>query len=107
MDRPLDSLDAVLALVRVHVLLGDYTLALSMLDHIELDKKALLTRARARGPKSTRGGGTAGSSRTRRRRPCPVDRHVCYSVLNVLYSLIQKSKILDQLAAAQKGEDVE
>ena len=31
----------------------------------------------------------------------------CYSVLNVLYSLIQKSKILDQLAAAQKGEDVE
>ncbi|GAA5896276.1 hypothetical protein JCM8208_001832 [Rhodotorula glutinis] len=31
----------------------------------------------------------------------------CYSVLNVLYSLIQKSKIQDQLAAAQKGEDVE
>ncbi|BGP37869.1 hypothetical protein JCM10450v2_001805 [Rhodotorula kratochvilovae] len=31
----------------------------------------------------------------------------CYSVLNVLYSLIQKSKIQDQLAASQKGEDVE
>ncbi len=31
----------------------------------------------------------------------------CYSVLNVLYSLIQKSKIQDQLVAAQKGEDVE
>jgi len=31
----------------------------------------------------------------------------CYSVLNVLYSLIQKSKIQDQLQAAQKGEDVE
>ncbi|GAA5968112.1 hypothetical protein JCM11641_003735 [Rhodosporidiobolus odoratus] len=31
----------------------------------------------------------------------------CYSVLNVLYSLIQKSKIQDQLAAQQKGEDVE
>ncbi|KAI5479603.1 eukaryotic translation initiation factor 3 subunit L [Pseudohyphozyma bogoriensis] len=31
----------------------------------------------------------------------------CYSVLNVLYSLIQKSKIQDQLRAAQKGEDVE
>ncbi|TKA54941.1 hypothetical protein B0A53_02414 [Rhodotorula sp. CCFEE 5036] len=38
---------SVLALVRVHVLLGDYTLALSMLDHIELDKKALLTRVTA------------------------------------------------------------
>lgn len=33
--------------MRVHVLLGDYTLALSMLDHIELDKKALLTRVTA------------------------------------------------------------
>ncbi|GAA5830200.1 hypothetical protein JCM11251_001266 [Rhodosporidiobolus azoricus] len=31
----------------------------------------------------------------------------CYSVLNVLYSLIQKSKIQDQLAAQQNGEDVE
>ncbi|ORY72583.1 RNA polymerase I-associated factor PAF67-domain-containing protein [Leucosporidium creatinivorum] len=31
----------------------------------------------------------------------------CYSVLNVLYSLIQKSKIQDQLAATQKGEDAE
>lgn len=31
----------------------------------------------------------------------------CYSVLNVLYSLIQKSKIQDQLTATQKGEDVE
>lgn len=31
----------------MHVLLGDYTLALSMLDHIELDKKALLTRVTA------------------------------------------------------------
>ncbi|GAA5837505.1 hypothetical protein JCM9279_006773 [Rhodotorula babjevae] len=31
----------------------------------------------------------------------------CYSVLNVLYSLIQKSKIQDQLAAAQRGDDVE
>lgn len=31
----------------------------------------------------------------------------CYSVLNVLYSLIQKSKIQDQVVAAQKGEDVE
>ncbi|GAA5848368.1 hypothetical protein JCM8547_004493 [Rhodosporidiobolus lusitaniae] len=31
----------------------------------------------------------------------------CYSVLNVLYSLIQKSKIQDQLRAAQKGEDAE
>ncbi|GJN88619.1 hypothetical protein Rhopal_001585-T1 [Rhodotorula paludigena] len=31
----------------------------------------------------------------------------CYSVLNVLYSLIQKSKIQDQLAAQQKGEDAE
>ncbi|GAA5989282.1 hypothetical protein JCM10908_001239 [Rhodotorula pacifica] len=38
---------SVLALVRVHVLLGDYTLALSMLDHIELDKKALFTRVTA------------------------------------------------------------
>jgi translation initiation factor 3 subunit L len=28
-----------------------------------------------------------------------------YSVLNVLYSLIQKSKILEQLEAAEKGED--
>ncbi|GAA6004551.1 hypothetical protein JCM10207_000930 [Rhodosporidiobolus poonsookiae] len=31
----------------------------------------------------------------------------CYSVLNVLYSLVQKSKIQDQLAAQQKGEDAE
>lgn len=31
----------------------------------------------------------------------------CYSVLNVLYSLIQKSKIQDQLKAQQKGEDME
>lgn len=31
----------------------------------------------------------------------------CYSVLNVLYSLIQKSKVQDQLAAVQKGEDPE
>jgi len=30
--------------VRVHVLLGDYTLALSMLDGIDLNKKALFTR---------------------------------------------------------------
>lgn len=28
-----------------------------------------------------------------------------YSVLNVLYSLIQKSKILEQLAAAERDED--
>lgn len=31
----------------------------------------------------------------------------CYSVLNVLYSLIQKSKIQDQLRAQQNNEDVE
>ena len=29
----------------------------------------------------------------------------CYSVLNVLYSLIQRSRITDQLAAMKKGED--
>ncbi|POW17952.1 hypothetical protein PSTT_00176 [Puccinia striiformis] len=31
----------------------------------------------------------------------------CYSVLNVLYSLITKSKIQEQLAATRKGEDPE
>ncbi|KAK4058739.1 hypothetical protein OIO90_000183 [Microbotryomycetes sp. JL221] len=31
----------------------------------------------------------------------------CYSVLNVLYSLLQKSKVQDQLQAAQKGEESE
>lgn len=31
----------------------------------------------------------------------------CYSVLNVLYSLIQKSKILDQLKLVKKGESQE
>jgi len=31
----------------------------------------------------------------------------CYSVLNVLYSLIQKSKIQDQLKASKVGQDVE
>jgi len=31
----------------------------------------------------------------------------CYSVLNVLYSLIQKSKIQDQLKASKRGEDPE
>jgi translation initiation factor 3 subunit L len=35
---------SILGLVRVHVLLGDYTLALSMLDGIDLNKKALFTR---------------------------------------------------------------
>lgn len=29
----------------------------------------------------------------------------CYSVLNVLYSLIQRSKMNEQLAAIKKGED--
>ena len=31
----------------------------------------------------------------------------CYSVLNVLYSLIQKSKIQDQLKATKRGQDPE
>ncbi|GAA5929289.1 hypothetical protein JCM10213_006340 [Rhodosporidiobolus nylandii] len=38
---------SILGLVRVHVLLGDYTLALSMLDNIDLNKKALFTRVTA------------------------------------------------------------
>ena len=29
----------------------------------------------------------------------------CYSVLNVLYSLIQKSKVQDQLRATKRGEE--
>ena len=29
----------------------------------------------------------------------------CYSVLNVLYSLIQRSQINEQLAAIKRGED--
>ena len=29
----------------------------------------------------------------------------CYSVLNVLYSLIQRSQISEQLAAMKRGED--
>lgn len=35
---------SILGLLRVHVLLGDYTLALGMLDGIDLNKKALFTR---------------------------------------------------------------
>jgi translation initiation factor 3 subunit L len=35
---------SILGLLRVHVLLGDYTLALGMLDGINLNKKALFTR---------------------------------------------------------------
>jgi translation initiation factor 3 subunit L len=38
---------SILGLLRVHVLLGDYTLALTMLDGIDLNKKALFTRVTA------------------------------------------------------------
>ncbi|SCZ97662.1 BZ3500_MvSof-1268-A1-R1_Chr4-3g07347 [Microbotryum saponariae] len=38
---------SILGLLRVHVLLGDYTLALQMLDGIDLNKKALFTRVTA------------------------------------------------------------
>ena len=39
---------SVIGLLRVHVLLGDYTLALKMLDHVELNKKSsLITRVTA------------------------------------------------------------
>lgn len=38
---------SILGLLRVHVLLGDYSLALGTLDNIELNKKALFTRVTA------------------------------------------------------------
>ncbi|KAG0143912.1 hypothetical protein CROQUDRAFT_48132 [Cronartium quercuum f. sp. fusiforme G11] len=38
---------SIVGLLRVHVLLGDYTLALKMMDDIELNKKALYTRVNA------------------------------------------------------------
>lgn len=38
---------SIIGLLRVHVLLGDYTLALKMMDDIEMNKKALYTRVNA------------------------------------------------------------
>ena len=38
---------SIIGLLRVHVLLGDYTLALKMMDDIELNKKAWFTRVNA------------------------------------------------------------
>ncbi|KAI8443734.1 eukaryotic translation initiation factor 3 subunit 6 [Phakopsora pachyrhizi] len=38
---------SIIGLLRVHVLLGDYTLALQMMDDIEFNKKALFTRVNA------------------------------------------------------------
>ncbi|MBW0477317.1 hypothetical protein O181_017032 [Austropuccinia psidii MF-1] len=38
---------SIIGLLRVHVLLGDYTLALQMMDDIELNKKAMFTRVNA------------------------------------------------------------
>jgi translation initiation factor 3 subunit L len=35
---------SIIGLLRVHCLLGDYTLALKMMDNIELNKKALFSR---------------------------------------------------------------
>jgi translation initiation factor 3 subunit L len=36
---------SVIGLLRVHVLLGDFTLALKVLDHIELNQKVIDNRA--------------------------------------------------------------
>lgn len=38
---------SIIGLLRVHVLLGDYTLALQMMNDVELTKKALFTRVNA------------------------------------------------------------
>lgn len=38
---------SIIGLLRVHVLLGDYTLALKMMDDIELNKKAWYSRVNA------------------------------------------------------------
>lgn len=38
---------SLIGLLRVHVLLGDYTLALKVVDHVELGQKAMMTRVTA------------------------------------------------------------